>query len=166
MSYKKKKRIFICVKESCVYPQQTGLVFVEWRAPWSVLEQACNLLSDAAIKGYCYDANWINFVKGWVECCAFVTCNESVNHNTGKLICGSAIKLEFHKSQSHFFQFIFQKCFFCFLSCDSLDKPHIFVVWQLKNVLLHVLKIVDVVWKKKQSPILKLFSQIHTLTPN
>jgi hypothetical protein len=49
------------------------------------------------MKGYCYDANWINLVKGWVEWHAFVINNESVNQNIRKLISGSAIKLEIHK---------------------------------------------------------------------
>lgn len=57
------------------------------------------------MKGYCYDANWINPVKGWVEWHAFVINNESVNHNVRKLISGSAIKLEIQKSNAHFFQF-------------------------------------------------------------
>jgi hypothetical protein len=97
------------------------------------------------MKGYCYDANWINLVKGWVECHAFVINNESQNHNIRKIISGSAIKLEIHKSNAHFFLFVFQKSLRCFLSCDSVDEPGIFVVRQKERVLLHVLKILDAI---------------------
>ena len=97
------------------------------------------------MKGYCYDANWINLVKGWAEWHAFDINNESVNHNIRKLISGSAIKLEIHKSNARFFLFLFQKCLRCFLSWDSVDEPCIFVVRQFKSVLLHFLKILDAV---------------------
>jgi hypothetical protein len=44
------------------------------------------------MKGNCYDANWMNLVKGGVEWHAVVINDESVNYNIRRLISSSAIK--------------------------------------------------------------------------